>query len=209
MVRAGKVSRKATSSSKKTASAQNDVPDVYRDMLADTISPSPAQINEGGRAVKRRRVGGRIVEQSHDHDAESPSHISDIKLAFDSDIDDLFEDVKPNRQHIVQSDSEDSAGSDLNWEEVGLDANEERDASDRDEDAGDGQISIVLGDHGDEQHSRVPERLKRKPMTAEDKALRLAIHKMHLSSLLAHVHLRSHWCNDEEVYVGVRDCTPI
>ena len=157
MARTGKGARNATSSSKRIAPAQNDVPGIYRDMLADTISSSPAQVDEGGRAIKRRRVGGRIVEQNHKHGAEIPSYKSDSESAADSGIDDLFEDVRPNEQHILQSESEDSAESDLNWEEVGLESKLERDASDGNEEAGDGQISILLDDHGDKQQSRVLE----------------------------------------------------
>ena len=201
MARAAKKARNAKPASTNAKSAQAHVPDVYRDMLADVTSSSPTQVSEGGRVVKRRRVGGRVITQCNENDTESLGSNPDGVPTNDSDMDELFEDVKPSRRHIVKSDSEDSAGSDLNWEEVELDGNLERETTDKDDDTEDGEIAIVLEDRSTSQKSLHPEKTKRKPMTTEDKMLRLAVHKMHICSLLAHLHLRSHWCNDEEVYV--------
>lgn len=177
--------------------AGGDVPDVYREMLADAVSSSPTQRSEGGRPIKRRRVGGRVVTESHE---EASSHQSDLRSedADTSDLDDLFEDVEPKRQRLVQTESEDSADSDMDWEEVEI--RDDKDTASHDDD--DGQLNLTLGDDGDEHENLTRGKVKRKPMTAEDKKLRLEIHKMHLCSLLAHVYLRNHWCNDGEVYVS-------
>ena len=180
---------------------------MYREMLADAVSSSPTQRSEGDRPVKRRRVGGRIISQGSD---ENTSHQSDhsSKVANTSDLDDLFEDVESNRQQIVKTDSEDSADSDMNWEEVEIGDHVDQEVTSEPKDANNGQLNLVLGgedgDHNDSSHGKV----KRKPMTAEDKKLRLEIHKMHLCSLLAHVHFRNHWCNNNDVLVCFQPFSP-
>ena len=183
-------------------SAKQSVPDVYREMLADAVTSSPAQLGDEGRAVKRRRVGGRVVTRINDEPAVQDSDRSS-RGANNSDIDELFEDVKPNQQHIIQTDSEDSADSDLNWEEVKLGDQSSQGGTPEPESANEDGIDLVLKrqDDGDQRRA-TSGRAKRKPVTAEEKKLRLEIHKMHLCCLLIHVHIRNHWCNDEEVFVG-------
>ena len=182
--------------------ANENVPKVYREMLADAVSSSPSHLGEEGRAVKRRRVGGHIVTQRN---RDAAAHESDHKTEArnDSDLDELFEDVQPNQQSIIQTDSEDSADSDMNWEEVQLGnvVSQEGTPEIEDDDA-EGLDLVLQGDGGGGGYKR-SQRPKRKPLTAEDRKLRVEIHKMHVCCLLAHVYLRNHWCNDEGVYVGI------
>lgn len=42
-------------------------------------------------------------------------------------------------------------------------------------------------------------RPKKKPLTKEEKARRVEVHKTHLLCLLYHSAMRNHWCNDEKV----------
>lgn len=175
---------------------------MYREMLVDAVSSSPTHRSEEDRPVKRRRVGGRIVTQGNER---SPSHQSDhsSRVADTSDFDDLFEDVEPTPQRIIQTESEDSAASDMDWEEVEIRDHEMHEDTPEPEDPDSGQLNLVLG--GDGEHNVPSHRnVKRKPMTVEDKKLRLEIHKVHLCSLLAHIYLRNHWCNDIDVHVGVQ-----
>ena len=182
------------------ASAEGNIPDVYKEMLVDAIS-SPSQLGDNGRASKRRRVGGRIVTQSNQ---EAPSDQSDHtgQVAEASDLDELFEDVNPTPQRIVQTDSEDSVNSDMDWEEVQLGNPASREGSSEPENAAEEGLNLVLRAHGNENKAAPSGRTKRKPITAEDKKLRVEVHKMHLCCLLVHVYIRNHWCNDEQVYVG-------
>lgn len=180
------------------APVTQDVPDVYREMLADVVSSSPTRKSEEGRVVKRRRVGGQIVLQESD-DAMSCQSDQRPTDAPGSDMDDLFEDIVPNQQRIIQTESEDSADSDIDWEEVDLRDHEKEEVTPEPEISDTGDLNLVLG--GDEQRTSKYGRVKRKPMTAADKRFRLEVHKIHVSSLLVHVHLRNHWCNDEKIYV--------
>lgn len=193
-------SRSARSGAKGKASTSGAVPDVYRDMLADAVTSSPTHTGDEGRAVKRRRVGGKIVTKDNE-DLESHKIDQSNHASNDSDLDELFEDVKPNQQHILESDSEDSANSDFNWEEVDLENDLQQADAEKQEDPEDGQLHIVLRDDDNKQNFQRLGKAKRKPIKSEEKKLRLAIHKMHICSLLAHVHLRNHWCDDETVYV--------
>ena len=179
-------------------SAVSDVPDIYRDMLAEAGS-SPTQSDQDGRSIKKRRVAGRVVAQGQISQANATTS-SNVE-AQDQNLDDLFEDVPINRQQVVQTESEDSADSDVNWEEVDLkDAALDDQGSDADHEEPQ-NLSIDLG--GDKSQPRRQERAKKKPVTAAEKKLRLEVHKMHLCSLLVHVYIRNHWCNDLKLHVSV------
>lgn len=192
--------RGAKSGNIRKSSASGDVPDVYREMLAVAVSSSATQRGEEGRPVKRRRVGGRIVTQGNEG---ASSHQSDDsnRVADTADFDDLFEDVGPHPQQIAQTDSEDSAASDMDWEEVEIRGHEKQEDTPEPEDVDSGQLNLVLGGGGSEHD--IPSRgtVKRKLMTVEDKMFRLEMHKVYLCSLLAHVHRRNHWCNNTDVHV--------
>ena len=92
-----------------------------------------------------------------------------------------------------------SSDSDLNWEEVDLkDSVKAEHATSASEDES-RPLNIVLHDNGiTGQKQRGP---KRRLVTAAERKLRLEIHKMHLLSLLAHIYLRNHWCNNQDVQV--------
>ena len=182
------------------ASAEGTVPDVYKEMLVDAVS-SPGHLGENERASKRRRIGGRIVTQRNE---ESPSYQSDqtSRAAESSDLDALFEDVEPVPQRIIQSDSEDSATSDMDWEEVQLGNRAPQEDTPEPESAAEEGLNLVLRAHSDEYKATLSGKIKRKPMTAEDKRFRIELHKLHLCCLLVHVYIRNHWCNDEKIYVG-------
>ena len=176
--------------------------DAYRDMLAEVAS-SPGQSDEDGRSVKKRRVAGRIITQTPQ--APPSQELSGaVQPKSDGNFDDLFEDVPDTQRHLQQVDqteSEDSADSDINWEQVDLkqtDEDSEITGSEvNDEPQG---LNLVLQD--EKQGASRPVVDRRKPITAAEKKLRLVIHKMNVTCLLAHVHIRNHWCNDSTVNVS-------
>ena len=176
----------------KNAESIQSVPDVYRDMLADANS-SPVQSDADGRSIKKRRVAGRLVTHSQ-LISNQPSGEN-----RESGIDDLFEERAPIQQQIVQSESEDSADSDVNWEEVDLKGVSEDEASSG-LDPQPEELNLVLGE--DKQRLLKPERRKGKIITGAERKLRLEVHKMHLCCLLVHVYIRNSWCNDQGVQVS-------
>ncbi len=178
------------------ASTKAEVPNIYRDMLADATS-SPTRSSDEGRTVKKRRVGGRIVT-SHD-DAPPAQADLNIKVEDAAGFDELFDEPIRPSQKIMQTESEDSADSDMDWEEVDLGEDHAHEEVSMPENAEAGDLQLVLGQH--KSGSAAQRITKRKPLTTSEKKLRLEIHKMHLCCLLVHLHSRNHWCNDEQVHV--------
>lgn len=175
---------------------------AYREMLAEVAS-SLGQSDEDGRSVKKRRVAGRIVTQTPQA-PQSQQFPGSVQPKRDDSIDYLFEDVPDTQrplQQIEQTESEDSADSDVNWEQVDLKQ------SDDDSDIIGSEVNdvpkglnLVLQD--EKQRASRPAADRRKPITTAEKKLRLVVHKMNVSCLLAHVHIRNHWCNDNTVHVS-------
>lgn len=192
-----RIARGAKTKAAGKSNASNVVPDIYGEMLAEAVSSSPARNSEDERPVKRRRVGGRIVAQGID-DNESQRPEQSISTGNQSGVHNLSEEPKSTPQHIEQTESEDSADSDEDFEDVDLEIGvKQHDFSDHDMEEP-GELNLVLG--GDNRNTSRSAQVRRKPITPTEKKLRLEIHKMHLCSLLAHVHLRNHWCNDETIH---------
>ena len=171
----------------------NVIPDVYREMLVDAVS---SKFNEEEKPIKRRRIGGRMVEQGLD---ETAFYQSDQALIepHDTDIEQSMLRFKA-RQQMVFTESDGSADSDIDWEEVDLKDTYKENFSVVDVSPNQ-ELNLVFG--GDSNDTRRPSAPRRKPASAAEKKLRLEIHKMHLLSLLVHVHRRNHWCNDEDTHV--------
>lgn len=177
------------------------ISDIYREMLAEVVSSSPTRFSEEGKAVKRRRIGGKVISR---HDGGTSGHDTEQSsvLAEDTDSDNHISEKAIPRQQTAYNDSDDSPESDMDWEEVGLrkDGVEET----AEEDVEDEKPMELVLDTGD---VRSPRRgtARRKPSTAIEKKMRLEVHKTHLLCLLAHVHIRNNWCDDVEVQVNRSD----
>lgn len=191
-----------SSKPKKRKDGDDDLPHVFRDMLAETTTSSPSRTDDEGKAIKRRRVGGRLVtkvaERELKHTRQGSDHGSD-----DSQMSGLFHEPVVKRPDVVKTDSEDSTESDIVWEEVEL---QQHDAGNQDFDSPNSdeqKLNLVLGTR-DDSATRMPRGVKRKPMTHVEKKLRLDIHKLHLCCLLAHVFIRNHWCDDAAVHKTIR-----
>ena len=171
------------------------VPAVYQEMLAEAETSLPSKLGDDERAVKRRRVGGRLTG-GNNAKTEGRKGSESAHGQTDTDL-----HKSPSSKHLqtIELESGFSSDSDAAWEEVNLEGRSELDLPDDDGDAGDGSIDLVL-DMEAKPTSRKPTR--RKPVSAEARKVRLVIHKVHLLCLLHHVYLRNHWCNDGRVQVG-------
>ena len=188
--------------SKKKVARNDGVPDVYRDMLADAKVSSPVLTDDEGKRVKRRRIGGRVVTKAVEDAQEDAPNQEKACADSDDEMDGLFEESVSRRPKIVKTDSEDSASSDMEWEEVDL-QNHDVEKRERGSDHSEGEkLNLVLSD--DDKAIRTPKSVKRRPVTSVEKKLRLDIHKMHICCLLVHVYLRNHWCNDEDLHTLLR-----
>ena len=192
--------RRAKSKDAGKAKGTNAVPNVYSDMLAEAVS-SPTRRSEDGTPIKRRRVGGRIVIQNANETAShQPEH--SISPGEQKDIDDLFEEPVPTPQHIEQTESEDSADGDEDFEDVDLGSYVKQPESSDHGIEEQGDLKLVLGRNNQETPKSM--QVRRKPITSVEKKLRSKIHKLHLCCLLVHVYLRNHWCNDEMVHSALK-----
>ena len=182
------------------------VPDVYREMLAETVLSGPSS-KQNDRPSKRRRVGGKLVEQQA-AETEAVSLPASTVAVQQSDLDELFEEDETaqqeqrQQQEILLSQSEDSADSDVDWENVDLKPASDHDnvvpeLSTAEETGASKKLDLVLNDELERQDTRP----KRKAVTALEKKLRLEIHKVNLCCLMAHTHTRNHWCNDGKIQV--------
>ena len=181
--------------------APDALPMVYQDMLADAIPSSPTRTSDEGRTVKKRRVGGRVISlgqvAASDNAVDTASD-----TAGDTDLERKHVPIAKTPQQTAYNESEDSADSDLAWEEVDLRDSGKVEPPAGDGNDGDGGLDLVLDAGDSNTQKRVGQR--RKPASAADRAMRLEIHKMHLLALLVHVHLRNDWCNDEKAQVRYR-----
>ena len=197
MVRVGSSGKGRDTRSSRRSANQNVMPDVYREMLADAVSSSPTKFNEEEKPIKRRRIRGRVVEQGHDETTRYQSDQASTD-AKDTDAEHSAFQFQAQRRQIAYADSDDSADSDVDWEEVDFKDTSKKELSEEDT-VQNQELNLVLG--GDNDATRGLSVPRRKPASAAEKKLRLEIHKMHLLSLLVHVHRRNHWCNDDKVHV--------
>ena len=182
----------------------DEVPEVYRDMLAEAGAVSSAHADNDGRRVKRRRVGGRVGTKSN-HDAPADTIEPKNSTVDEHDeLSDLFEEAITQEQSIVKTESEHSASSDQeDWEEVDLKPQRAEQSIPDPARHETEEFNLVLEIDGDAvAHAR--RKGGRKPLTSAEKQLRLQIHKMHVCCLLAHVFLRNHFCNDGALYKDLR-----
>ena len=194
--KAGK--RRLPKSSDSPRVGSNAIPVIYQEMLVDAVSSSPSRFNEEGNAIKRRRIGGRVVLRDDGATSGQETDHSAI-LGEDTDTDKPVLDRAFPKRQTAYNDSDNSQDSDMDWEEVDL-VNDRVDDN-AEESAGDVKsmdlVITAAGAGTAKQH-----KARRKGSSAVNRKMRLEIHKAHLLCLLAHVHLRNHWCEDSELQVN-------
>ena len=172
-----------------------EMPDVYQEMLAD-VDSSPTRKGEQGRPIKKRRIGGQLVVSREgkvsDVSVESAMPKNEDK-GMETDASMVYNVSRPKQ--TIYNDSDDSEDSDMDWEDVQFQA--EATAPETEDEPG--GLSLVMG--GEKDEGKKGTSSNRKSVTSAERQMRLEIHKMHLLSLLSHVHLRNHWCNDAQVQV--------
>ena len=170
--------------------------DVYNEMLRDALSSSPPPGTVEDRPIKRRKTARALAVDTARNGATEPSPPA-ASAESDRALEVSMRNPAFGNQQVAYNDSDESDDSDFDWEEVDLvqRAGPEQVPSSKDD-----SLSLVLG--GDTKSASPDTKSrKRKPATAAERKLRLEIHKLHVLCLLAHVHLRNHWCNDEAVHV--------
>jgi xeroderma pigmentosum group C-complementing protein len=119
-------------------------------------------------------------------------------------------DAAPANERIRQTviDSDESDGSDEEWEDALADGDDTDGQEEVDlvtPQVADISITIGAKKHEDTMTKR---RVHRRAITSVDKKKRLDIHKMHVLCLLYHVYRRNSWCNDLRVQTVLRKLVP-
>lgn len=197
--RAGKTSgtprapRRSARNRQQDDASSDRVPDVFREMLAETASPA----DEEPPPLKKRKVDDVI-----DHAVPQPSSRPTAATTADQeDDDDGQDDDGPRVQTII--DKSETDDSEMDWEDVDLEQNHvdyllQPLAADQAEEA----LEIEIGK---DNTKNKPARARSKAATAAERAVRLHIHKMHTLCLLFNSHIRNAWCNDKQVQVCNRN----
>ncbi|OAG33848.1 hypothetical protein AYO21_12043 [Fonsecaea monophora] len=194
---AARSTRATRQSARQLQKTEDDIPEVYGDMLAEAVAEEQASASNP-RATKRRKI------------SEDPA--AEISLDFDlfgsstdvQGIDNMgpADDAPPKLQQIVFDDFEVSDESDAEFEDVDLEAA----ANDVVDDQQPEQKTLEL----DLSKNSTPRRSvqRRKPVGLAERRLRLDAHKAHLVLLLAHLHCRNRWCNSESVHSILKPLVP-
>lgn len=192
--------RNATTSgsSRRTRSGagRSDVPDVYRDMLAEVEVQPDAESPE--RPIKRRRPGQRSNERPQKPATTQIEKVPGIEEQ-DEDEDVKFEDVSLPVAAVqtIERDTdeeEDDDNDDLAFENVDLSfLNIDKGLVEE----APKDLELDLSARTAVNSRKAVDR--RKPINKTEKDRRVEIHKTHLLCLLSHVSRRNRWCNDPTV----------
>ncbi|KAJ6135133.1 hypothetical protein N7512_000293 [Penicillium capsulatum] len=186
----GRASRTRSQSTRPTPQ-EEQIPDVYQEMLEEAEARDPSQFSD--RPVKRRRA----------NDTKAiPVNSPEVEPKVEAKL--TEKDEPPRVQTVYNSATEDE--SDVEWEDVDLQPPIEKQSHGIDFFEGRDETLQINLDQGPEP-SKKPTR-RRKPVTTAEKKVRLDVHKVHLLCLLAHVHLRNRWCNDDEVQQFLKKMLP-
>jgi xeroderma pigmentosum group C-complementing protein len=183
--RPGRLASRGTPRSRRSKQAEDEIPEVYREMLAEAEAQEISQ-SENERPAKRFKPAGYRARTAQAFKAQV--------LQQDTNPMDAEEDAVKQPQIVYNSPSE-SDESDMEWEEV--DIQQPTISGPTSSVTDEAPLQITL----EQDHNRKRRVVRRKPVTAAEKKLRLDVHKMHLLCLMCHVQRRNLWCNDEEVQV--------
>jgi xeroderma pigmentosum group C-complementing protein len=151
-----------------------------------------AASHNGDRASKRRKVIGSTPQLQPAFGSSAAIHTTRRKTSGTP--------PPVGRQQTITNDSE-SSESEVEWEDVGFDDTSSpietvhHEPSER--------LSITINTR-DTPKKRSP--TKRRPISAAEKAMRLTVHKMHITYLLYHGFYRNNWCNDRKSQVLITMC---
>ncbi|KAF7619780.1 putative DNA repair protein Rad4 [Aspergillus flavus] len=162
----------------------DEVPEVYREMLAEAEARDPGNL-ENDRPIKKRKVQGQSLA------SPAPSQTTKQEDQHPSK---QQENVNLQVQTVYDSSSSDE--SEMEWEEVDILQAPAAPIQTAPAPGENETMQITLDPHQDQKRKVIR---RRKPITATEREMRLHVHKAHLLCLLSHAQLRNLWCNDEEI----------
>ncbi|KAF7553227.1 hypothetical protein G7046_g7156 [Stylonectria norvegica] len=196
------------STRRNAAAAASSEPDIYQDMLVE----AGVDVQTGSspeRPAKRRRPGSKREEKAPEPNPpieESEAFRAWLAAGNDDEENDVeFEDVvipDPMLQTMeLESDEDDEDDENDMFENVDFSV-PLKDTSSTSQKPKELELNLTAQKSSTAEAKKIADR--RKPITKEERELRLDIHKAHLLCLLSHVARRNHWCNDEKVQEYLR-----
>lgn len=186
-------------SARRAAAQEQDVPDIYQDMLVEAYHNNPDDFAPSPRPAKRRKVK---QEAAVEPETSGPSEIEPTTTLTSSPPQEQSHSPipvpVPPQQVVFNNDISDSEDdSDLEFEDVEIGRQSSVEAGHTtDDEAEPRTLQIDLS-----ASTTTPRRLiqRRKPVSKAERDFRLDVHKWHLLTLLVHVATRNKWCDDERV----------
>ncbi|OKL60866.1 hypothetical protein UA08_03363 [Talaromyces atroroseus] len=179
--------RREITGKRKDGEKEEEIPEVYRELLAEADARASKEPQHGSSPVKRRKVGERLFATQ----ITEPN----TEVQATSDSNNVLESTQEQPIYDLDADDGSEDDSDMEWEEV-LIQQPERSIQERTAVTGDESLDITLKKPSNQRRTIVR---RRKPVSGAEKKLRLDIHKNHVLCLLGHVYIRNLWCNDDEV----------
>jgi xeroderma pigmentosum group C-complementing protein len=194
--------RPARKSAKRAKDEQDDVPDIYQEMLAEAARNPLSNANLQVKVVKQRKLddGSSQVTNSELMGTDLPNPaMEEVETAVESNM------AQPSTHKQIIFDDFDASYSDSEseFEDVDLEADVGEDSPQK---RGDEPLHLDLSRKVGPDVSASLRR--RKPATATERKIRLGVHKWHLLCLLAHLQWRNHWCDDEKVQDILKPLVP-
>jgi xeroderma pigmentosum group C-complementing protein len=188
------------------AAAEPTGGEIYQDMLAEAgVNPrapsSPERPLKRRRATPKKPVAQAVKEPEPAPNESGPSKAPQATVEEDDDEDEdiEFQDVVPplpTMQTMELESDDESDDEDIMFEDVDFTA-PLQDLSSKPEAPQALELNLTAQQSSTVQAKKAAER--RKPITKEERKIRIDVHKTHLLCLLAQAARRNHWCNDGRV----------
>lgn len=199
---ASKDSQVATRRSTRQAASQtkqeDDVPEVFQDMLIEAFHNNPQDFAPSPRPVKRRKV-----DNDNDEQPQSISQATAIRPPSPAPVPDpdtpasvAASERAP--QVVFNNDFSDEDDSDVSFEDVDIPRDPIPVSGDESDRPATKSLQLDLSRPKPVQ-SKQSVRAKVKPLTKVERIHRLNVHKWHLLCLLLHLHTVNQWCDDQTV----------
>lgn len=198
------------SSTRRGAAAAAAVPtggEIYQDMLAEA-GVNPIIPSSPERPLKRRRATPKkpVAQVVKDPEPvpEDPEPSKAPQAAEEDDDEDEDEDIEfqdvilpqPTMQTMELESEDESDEEEIMFEDVDFTA-PLQDLGSRPEAPQALELNLTAQQSSTAQAKKTAER--RKPITKEERKIRIDVHKAHILCLLAQAARRNHWCNDGRV----------
>ena len=192
-------------SARRAAAQEQDVPDIYQEMLVEAYHNNPDDFASSLRPAKRRKVEQEAAieqEAAVEHETSGLGKIEPATpLASSPPLEHSRSPIPipiPPQQTVFNNDISDSEDdSDVEFEDVEIGRQSSVEAGNvTDDQAEPRTLRIDLS-----ASSVKPQKLvqRRKPVSKAERDFRLDVHKWHLLTLLVHIATRNKWCDDERV----------